>query len=568
MTVKIAIDNEIYLRELVKEDAESLHRLSVENEDRLKNFLSVQITRGVDSTLSHIAEAHEAKRNRIGLYLGILRNDKLVGQVRLELRGNVCVLAYWLTRESLGNGVTYRVLRELLPYAANIFWKGDKLSEFEAEIKAANTASQKVVSKLGFKKLEASCSNDAIINAIAPRLTERWVLPASNDLASVFVEAEKLYRSSVSGFPKRTWHAELIDPIAFVVNEAESFSGEEHLEETASTILKQVQNLRLHEELLEKLLSIAAPGRAAYQPPMNINLIELESLQGLWVDSNKDEDLSKVIVSGSKAIKGFAQDLQTDTKGNVIVSRCILERISNGGNTACFKDADSNETIAWTRIDGTVAHDSQSLDGIWKTPRCFAGIWGKTMVSTTAIWRLEAEQHSWKLVISEDTSMNLAIGHEFRVEWRSERPALSYSRRKRNIETLIWTKVCQFKDTSLSLFASTENLIRSIYVEQIAEARICEIKLLLSICPTSRGWSRRIARLYQIDEDGDKLIRELEGLRLSAEAHSNHLKCVKILRAKLQNSAVKGAVDRCTCMLEKIVLDENSGAFSDIQDYI
>lgn len=565
MPVIISVDNEIYLRELVKEDAESLHRLSVENEDRLKNFLSVQMTRGVDSTLSHISEAHEAKRNRIGLYLGILRNDKLLGQVRLELRGHVCVLAYWLTRESLGHGITYRVLRELLPYAANIFWEGYKLSEFEAEIKAANAASQKVVSKLGFKRVEASCSNDAIINAIAPPLTERWVLPVSNELASVFVEAEKLYRSSVSRLPKRAWQADLINPIAFVVNEAECFSGEEHIEETASTILKQVQNLRLHEELLEKLLSIAAPGRAAYQPPMNINLIELESLQGLWVDAKKVEDLSRVIVSGSIAIKGFAQDLETDTKGRVLVSGCIFERISNGGHTACFKDADSNETIAWTRIDGTLA---QSLDGIWKTPRCFAGIWGTTLVSTSAIWRLEAQQHSWILVISEDTSMNLAFGHEFRVEWRSERPALSYSRRKRYIETMIWTKVRQVKDTSLSLFASTENLIRSIYVEQIAEARLCEIKLLLNICPTNRGWSRRIARIYQIEQDGDKLIKELERLRRSAEAHSNHLKRVKILRAKLQNSAVKRAVDSCTCMLEKIVLEEKSGTFTDIQDYI
>jgi ribosomal-protein-alanine N-acetyltransferase len=161
------VGNEIYLRFLKERDAGAKLDLNVRNRSFFEPYLG---TRTEDFyTMEYQRSSLEAglasKEKDEGYFLGVFLNesDELIGIVSLTevVRGSLqsCWLGYYLDQAQNGRGYTTEAVRLVIDYAFQVL----KLHRIEAGVMPHNSASIRVIEKIGFER-EGLSRKNVLIN--------------------------------------------------------------------------------------------------------------------------------------------------------------------------------------------------------------------------------------------------------------------------------------------------------------------------------------------------------------------------------------------------------------------
>ena len=151
--VRIVLDEEIILREMIESDGEALYEAIDRNRAHLTKWLAwVDSTTNVESSRKFIAETRERIRLRTGLAVCIERRGRIIGTVGLteiDPSDRNATVGYWLVAGEQGRGVVTRSCRKLIGYGI------DRLGVQRFTLRAArkNRKSRNIAERLGFVKV-------------------------------------------------------------------------------------------------------------------------------------------------------------------------------------------------------------------------------------------------------------------------------------------------------------------------------------------------------------------------------------------------------------------------------
>ena len=150
--VRIIVDDEITLREMLETDAGRLFQAVDGNRDHLRKWLSwVDLATNVESSRNFIAEKREQIRLGTGLTLCIERRGRIIGTVGLTVidkSDRTATIGYWLAAGAQGKGVVTRSCQKLIEYGIDSLG----LHRFELRAARANRRSRNIAERLGFVK--------------------------------------------------------------------------------------------------------------------------------------------------------------------------------------------------------------------------------------------------------------------------------------------------------------------------------------------------------------------------------------------------------------------------------
>lgn len=151
--VRIIVDEEITLRDMLETDAESVFQVVDSNRNHLRKWLSwVDSATNVESSRIFIAERREQIRLGTGLTLCIERRGRIVGVVGfrdIDQSDRSASIGYWLAAGVQGKGVVTRSCQKLIEYGIDSLG----LHRFRLRAAKANRKSRNIAERLGFVKV-------------------------------------------------------------------------------------------------------------------------------------------------------------------------------------------------------------------------------------------------------------------------------------------------------------------------------------------------------------------------------------------------------------------------------
>ena len=146
----LKIDDELELRQLQDEDAETEWRLWHANADEhLRWFPETKVNKTLEQTRAWIKTDLERYADNKGFALGIWFKGELAGAIdlhRINWSDRVGEIGYWLGAAYQGQGLMTRSCRALLDHAFNEM----KLNRVQLQSEPENVKSRAVAERLGF----------------------------------------------------------------------------------------------------------------------------------------------------------------------------------------------------------------------------------------------------------------------------------------------------------------------------------------------------------------------------------------------------------------------------------
>lgn len=150
--MKIAINNEIELKQIDMVYAEEFFLLIEENRKYLRQWLAwLDVTKTVDDTKSFIARTLESIQNEQSRSYFIFKNSKIAGIIHLvgiDHLNKKAMIGYWVGEKFRGGGIAKKATQAILDLA----FENLKLNRIEIRCATGNLASQAIPKSLGFKE--------------------------------------------------------------------------------------------------------------------------------------------------------------------------------------------------------------------------------------------------------------------------------------------------------------------------------------------------------------------------------------------------------------------------------
>lgn len=562
--VFVPVDAEVFLRDLTMEDSDSLMNIVDANASHFGSFIQIEAYRGECGAQKLISECKRAISEGRAIYLGIFFHQYLCGQIRIEVAegnkenggavfGNV---AYWISRPVMGNGIASRALRALIKFVLKNRVFTHMLTGFEAEIRCDNEASKSVVRKLGFIKVTDNGIRHHILDLVAPRATERWILEIDESSDKTIERGNAGHRQSLTRCETNTkLGSELISLMTLLLSELNDLD-----ECTPECVISgdEIEKLKSISDSVEKSLAQLAPERLLGGGCEDRAIFQYRDFGGLWLDSD-----AGLIASGEYVVKGFKQTIVCDSNGCQEVGGFTLREVS--GDFALFGVVNSTEQIKWERL----THENSSLlDGIWRTPRCYAGVVGQTLVTASNLWTISCCGPRVSLIISADCRMDLAQVSPSAITWKSVQPITRRkSRHNRKMDPIQWKREYRHKHSIVINKILLNSLSRIIQLQ--TDIRYIELTLLQELGFGGRGSTREITE-FEIAKDSiidvDTLENKHETLKLSLKLLRSQIQYLRLLSAK-SAEAIEDTVDRISKGIE-CLLDYNFAMNVSVEDLV
>ena len=154
--VRIVVDEQVTLREMVESDASEIYQAIDSNRDHLRKWLQwVDPTTEVEDCRKFFASTREKRKLGTGLQLGIERNGRLIGQIsfnfidRTDRTDRHAMIGYWLIADEQGKGVMTRACGNLIDYGFDCL----ALDRVVLRAARANARSRGIPERLGFQRV-------------------------------------------------------------------------------------------------------------------------------------------------------------------------------------------------------------------------------------------------------------------------------------------------------------------------------------------------------------------------------------------------------------------------------
>lgn len=145
----IPLENDLFLKTLVPEDAFELFTLIDRNRNHLRQWLPwVDATRTIENTIAFIESALQQKLSNAGFQCGIWYYNHLAGIIGYHTIdwGNKNVeIGYWLAKEYEGKGIMTKACRALIDYAFDEY----QLHRVQIRCAVENHRSRALIERLG-----------------------------------------------------------------------------------------------------------------------------------------------------------------------------------------------------------------------------------------------------------------------------------------------------------------------------------------------------------------------------------------------------------------------------------
>jgi ribosomal-protein-serine acetyltransferase len=149
--VSFRIDDEVYLRRFVVEDAPSVYEAVRRNIDHLHFMHWITPDYSLEMAREFIGRATLPVEAKKGLGFGIFRGDRFIGSigyVSFELDTHRTEIGYWLDKDEEGKGIISASVRKMIDFAFNEL----RMNKVEIRCSADNIRSAAVPRRLGFKE--------------------------------------------------------------------------------------------------------------------------------------------------------------------------------------------------------------------------------------------------------------------------------------------------------------------------------------------------------------------------------------------------------------------------------
>jgi ribosomal-protein-serine acetyltransferase len=147
----LTVSPEIELRNYREENAEELFALIEVNRSYLRPWLSwIDRTQKVEHSLDFIRSGLQDQHDQKGLFLGIFKNEKLIGGIGMHDWNHEvkrAEIGYWLAKGETGKGILHQCA---ITFIAFLFEKL-QLNKITLHYFPANEKSAAVAKRLGFK---------------------------------------------------------------------------------------------------------------------------------------------------------------------------------------------------------------------------------------------------------------------------------------------------------------------------------------------------------------------------------------------------------------------------------
>lgn len=175
----IKISDELFLRPILREDAEILFSLTDQDRLYLREWLPwVDGTKTIADSKKYIAISQKGEKTGTLLNLAIIWKDKIVGITgfnNIDRINRITSIGYWLSSGNQGNGIMTQAVKALTDFAF------DELQMNKVEIRAAekNTKSRSIPERLGYHQEGILRSNEWLYdqfvdNVVYSILADEW----------------------------------------------------------------------------------------------------------------------------------------------------------------------------------------------------------------------------------------------------------------------------------------------------------------------------------------------------------------------------------------------------------
>ena len=521
----LLIRRDLFVRSLMESDLNDLLDLLVRNRNDAGKFVQLDTATDTKSLRNRLREYDEAFTAGRGLFLGVFLDTHLCGEIRFEVESDAkssescgCNIAYWLDVDSRGNRLIYDCLKAMLPVVNRMQWlNGKRISHFEAMIERTNSASQKIIQRLGFEqRISLKDPLDILLDEIAPRTVVEWIL-ATNRLEEDPVFFETSNMSYMLEISTNSWHDESESDkqarISLLVSLLDALSNSETIEPldfaSYSTLLELQRSLC---ELVGKL----APERVVSTDIITSCCpINLDQFSGLWRDPESTDTL--IIVHDNYCVKGYVQSWDMCQIAGLSVSEILESKMML---------VDGGTSQAWERVS---LGKRNQVDGIWKTSRGYVGVHGAQCISCSSLWEIRSESGSgrWTLAMGSQWLFHIDSISSNEIVWctTTESTILKRSARKRhNTGPMRWVRESVSDESALlsSFVSSFTWSLRNREINRCIVLRRIEIAIILKCGNPDRKLLKRFKQLEISDRQLDRLFEERECLvkELAEMSHS------------------------------------------------
>lgn len=147
----LKVTPDIELRNYREENADELFSLIDANRQHLRSWITwVDRTQKAEHSLDFIRSGIQDQHDQKGLFLGIFKNDKLIGGIGMHAWNHEvrkAEIGYWLSKEETGKGILHQCATVFVSF---LFDKLN-LNKIELHHFPANEKSAAVAKRLGFK---------------------------------------------------------------------------------------------------------------------------------------------------------------------------------------------------------------------------------------------------------------------------------------------------------------------------------------------------------------------------------------------------------------------------------
>ena len=557
--VVINVDNELILRPLEPGDVSTLLDAIRMNSARISSFIQVASMISEPELLIFIDECKRATEELKGLYVGVFTSGTFAGQVRIEIQkstqcfaGGVTLnIAYWVSSLHTGRALAYRALRALIPYSMDRHWSHLKIARFQADIHHKNLPSQCVVRRLGFCKPIPNTADEIVLDIVAPHTTEVWLLDVDSEInIRLSCSCQKYDHLKLSSHRETPLISSIISIISRLMGE---FSDEGPLNSENADMKQVAHQLRQAEEDISSILGKVAPERVISESSSSDTWIDRDDIEGFWKDGD-----AGVIVAGASVVKGYIQILSKSAEGKQFLSDFELATVSD--NEAHFVNRESGKVIKWDKID-KISHSHTLIDGIWKTPRGYSGVFSGHVVTAASVWALKFTRSGVTLMLSPALQIELDTIEINEISWVS---TVSKPRRKSKqniyIDPFRWVR-----GDADAVNDAVRRMRHEFQLKRVCcllEFRNIQLSQLLRHFPTQSGILKRATNDTNLC---DSPLNEVTDRLAELEKEDMYLKSVvsfvKQLQKMVMNRPIDESIEMLSMSLERIMaIDDTSGA--------
>jgi ribosomal-protein-serine acetyltransferase len=155
---KLIVDDNLYLRQLEVDEAETVFGVVDENRKYLQKWLPwVEHTKSSEDSKAFIIDTRRKRREGTEYGYAVCVDDKPVGHMSLMhvTDGKDPEIGYWIASSVQGQGITTKAAKALTEFGLNILG----LKQIVIKAEPGNIASNKVAEKLGYTLQETIHSN-------------------------------------------------------------------------------------------------------------------------------------------------------------------------------------------------------------------------------------------------------------------------------------------------------------------------------------------------------------------------------------------------------------------------